>query len=81
MTPSVDVSLDRLEVVDAAFGSRPGRNEDALRVENTEDFRVGWLEVGRQEAKTSCYAGVYLNGASVSPSTAATSTAPPGRWC
>lgn len=61
-TASRGVSIDRLKVTDAAFRSRPGRNEDALRVENCHDFHVGRLDVGRAEAKASCHAGVYLNG-------------------
>ena len=56
------MSIERLEVIDAAFGSRPSRNEDALRVENAEDVRVGRLDARREEGRVSCYAGVYLDG-------------------
>jgi hypothetical protein len=59
---SRNISIERLEVVDSAYRSRPGRNEDALRVENARDFRVGWLEVRPERARTSCHAGVYLDG-------------------
>jgi hypothetical protein len=61
-TASRGVSIDRLEVTDSAFRSRPGRNEDALRVENAHGFRIGWLEARCVESRASCYAGVYLDG-------------------
>jgi hypothetical protein len=59
---SVDVSIDSLSVADAAFRSKPGSNEDGLRVENCNGFRVGRLEVFRDTRRHSCHAGIYLDG-------------------
>ena len=59
---SVDVSIDSLSVADAAFRSKPGSNEDGLRVENCNGFRVGLLEVFRDTRRHSCHAGIYLDG-------------------
>ena len=62
VSPSVDVSIDTLTVIDAAWRSRPDRNEDGLRVENARRFHVGTLRVRRERGRYSCYAGLYLDG-------------------
>lgn len=56
------VSIDRLEVINSAYRSRPGTNEDALRVENCHGFRIGELEARADLTEESCYNGLYLDG-------------------
>jgi hypothetical protein len=62
VSPSRDVAIEQLTVIDAAYGSKPGRNEDGLRVENARGFRVGTLRVGREAGAFSCHTGLYLDG-------------------
>jgi len=64
-----NISIGNLTVVQAAWGSSPGTNEDVLRVERVRGFRCGSV-VGRGEyesddVQSRCgFVGVYLNGVS-----------------
>ena len=62
VTPTNGVSIEHLEVIDAAFGTKPGRNEDALRLENATNVYIGRLDAHRARNRVSCYAGIYLDG-------------------
>jgi hypothetical protein len=62
VSPSVAVSIESLTVIDASWGSRPGPNEDGLRVENCQGFHVGNLNIHREQGRHSCYVGLVLDG-------------------
>ena len=57
-----DVELNGITVIDSAWGSIPGRNEDGFRLENVRGVRMRDCHVRAVESSRSCYVGVYLNG-------------------
>ena len=57
-----NIAIGQLTVVDAAWGTIPGPNEDGLRVENVKGFQCGSVSVHTKDASKSCYYGIYLDG-------------------
>ena len=56
-SPSLNVAIDELHVFDAAYRSRPGRNEDALRVENCRGFHLGRLKAACDQSGAAAMRG------------------------
>jgi hypothetical protein len=58
------IKFASLNIIDCAYASSPGTNEDALRIQLADDIQIGSLNISKKDETASCYDGIVINGVS-----------------